>query len=117
MLLCLVSKNNAEDVMETFQRHPEMPLRLEHFTALRLNWEPKPDNLASIAEELGLRLDSFIFIDDSPKGVRRSRRSSSGGARSYASRAGVQYSTFLKHVWGVRSSGDHGGRSEPRGVV
>jgi len=38
MLLCLCSKNNAEDVYETFRAHPEMPLSLDHFSAVRLNW-------------------------------------------------------------------------------
>ncbi len=65
MLLCLCSKNNAEDVYETFRAHPEMPLALEHFTATRLNWEPKSGNLRSLAEELGLALDSFILVDNS----------------------------------------------------
>jgi len=65
MLLCLCSKNNAEDVYETFRAHPEMPLALEHFTAMRLNWEPKSGNLRSLAEELGLGLDSFILVDNS----------------------------------------------------
>jgi len=32
---------------------------------MRVNWEPKPDNLVSLAEELNLGLDSFIFVDDS----------------------------------------------------
>ncbi len=67
MVLCLASKNNAEDVFETFRQHPEMPLRLEHFAAWRLNWDPKAANLASVADELGLGLDSFILLDDSPK--------------------------------------------------
>ncbi|MCU1259748.1 MAG: FkbH like protein, partial [Bryobacterales bacterium] len=67
MVLCLASKNNPEDVIETFREHPEMPLRLEHFAGSRVNWEPKAGNLASLADELGLGLDSFILIDDSPK--------------------------------------------------
>jgi FkbH-like protein len=31
-----------------------------------LNWEPKSVNLAALAGELGLGLDSFIFVDDNP---------------------------------------------------
>lgn len=67
MLLTLASKNNEDDVLETLRVHPDMPLREEHFVARRLNWETKPDNLFSIAEQLGLAPDSFIFIDDNPK--------------------------------------------------
>lgn len=67
MLLTLASKNNEEDVLETFRVHPEMPLQARHFAATRLNWEPKPDNLAALSEQLSLGLDTFIFIDDNPR--------------------------------------------------
>ena len=66
MLLCLCSKNNEEDVIEVFARRPEMPLRLEHIVSRRINWRPKSENLKSLAKELQLGLDSFIFIDDDP---------------------------------------------------
>jgi FkbH-like protein len=66
MLLTLASKNNERDVLDVFERRPEMPLRLEHFVSRRLNWEPKSASLASLAEELSLGPDSFLFIDDSP---------------------------------------------------
>lgn len=67
ILLTLASKNNEEDVLDTFAAHPEMPLQLRHFVTWRLNWEPKSGNLQSIAAQLGVGIDSFIFIDDSPK--------------------------------------------------
>lgn len=67
MLLAMASKNNEEDVFETFRHHPEFPLQLEHFTLWRLTWDSKAESLVSIAEELGLGLDSLIFIDDNPK--------------------------------------------------
>ncbi len=64
-ILALCSKNNPEDVNEVLQNHPHQLLKNEHFAAQRINWLPKPDNLKSIAEELNLGLDSFIFVDDS----------------------------------------------------
>ncbi len=67
MLLAIASKNNFRDVQETFDAHPEFPLRLEHFAAWRIDWNPKPVNLASLASELNVGLDSFIFLDDNPK--------------------------------------------------
>ena len=67
MLLALCSKNNEEDVVETFRVHPEMPLRFEDFAARRINWESKGANLAALAAELDLGLDSFILVDDNPK--------------------------------------------------
>ena len=67
MLLALASKNNEQDVFDTFAAHPEFPLRLEDFTAWRLNWGSKAANLASMAAELNVGLDTFIFVDDNPK--------------------------------------------------
>jgi amino acid adenylation domain-containing protein/FkbH-like protein len=66
VLLCACSKNNEADVREVFEQRQEMPLRAEHFAAWRLNWHPKSANLKSLAEELKLGLDSFIFVDDNP---------------------------------------------------
>jgi amino acid adenylation domain-containing protein/FkbH-like protein len=65
-LLVLCSKNDEADVSAVFDNQPAMPLRREHFSARRVNWRPKSENLGSIAQELGLGLDSFILIDDSP---------------------------------------------------
>lgn len=65
MLLCLCTKNNEADVLAAFAAHPEMPLCLEHFTAQRINWLPKSENLVSLADELRLGLESCIFLDDS----------------------------------------------------
>ena len=66
MILCLCSKNSPEDVFRVFDSRSDMPLRLEHITASRINWNSKSDNLRSLAEELQVGLSSFIFIDDSP---------------------------------------------------
>lgn len=64
-ILVLCSKNNAADLDEVLEKHPHQLLRHEHFAARRVNWEPKPDNLAALAAELNLGLDSFVFVDDS----------------------------------------------------
>jgi FkbH-like protein len=66
MLLCFCSKNNEADVLEVFEQRPEMPLKLEHIVAWRINWLPKSQNIRSLAQELNLGLDSFIFLDDNP---------------------------------------------------
>src|ERR1035437_3374779 len=59
MLLALASKNNEEDVTETFHAHPEMPLRLEDFVARRGDWEPKRAKLGSLPAETGFNLSTF----------------------------------------------------------
>ncbi|MFG2129192.1 SDR family NAD(P)-dependent oxidoreductase [Streptomyces sp. NPDC048751] len=66
VLLCLASKNDPRDVAEVLRLREDMPMREEHLTARRVNWEPKPANLAALARELDLGLDSFVMIDDNP---------------------------------------------------
>lgn len=63
-LLALLSKNNLEDVREAFAAIPDMPLRLDDFAAVRVNWEPKHENLSDIARELNVGTDAFVFVDD-----------------------------------------------------
>jgi FkbH-like protein len=65
-LLCLVSKNTERDVLAVFAKRTEMPLKLEHLVAHRINWEPKARNIVSLAKALNLGLESFVFIDDNP---------------------------------------------------
>jgi FkbH-like protein len=66
MLLCLCSKNNEADALEVFEQRQDMVLRLEHIVTHRINWLPKSENIKSLAAELNLGTDSFIFIDDNP---------------------------------------------------
>lgn len=64
MLLCLCSKNNEADIFNVFQTKKDMILKLEHITTHRINWKHKSENIESIAKELKLDTNSFIFIDD-----------------------------------------------------
>ena len=65
VVLALVTRNNRSDVEEAFQSR-DMPLKLEHFSSIQVNWEPKSDNIVRVAEELNVGLDSMVFIDDNP---------------------------------------------------
>jgi FkbH-like protein len=67
ILLALNSKNNPEDALEVLRSHGSMLLREEAFSAVRINWRPKPDNMREIAAELNIGLDSLVFVDDNPK--------------------------------------------------
>lgn len=64
-LLAVVTKNNERDFLELFERR-SMPLKLSDFVVYRSNWKEKSENIADIAAELNLGLDSFVFIDDNP---------------------------------------------------
>ena len=67
-LLAIASKNNEADAQEAFQR-PEMLLPFGYFAAHRINWRAKCRNIIELSETLSLGLDSFVFLDDSPKEI------------------------------------------------
>lgn len=68
ILLALCSKNIYDDVAQAFRiRREEMVLRLDqHVVACKINWCSKSENIAALADELSLGLDSFVFVDDNP---------------------------------------------------
>lgn len=66
LLLALCSRNDEKTAWEVFEKHPGMVLKKEHFSAWRINWGNKSDNLKELALELNLSLDSFVFLDDDP---------------------------------------------------
>ncbi|MBQ7920132.1 MAG: HAD-IIIC family phosphatase [Lachnospiraceae bacterium] len=65
VILAIASKNNEADASEIIDKHPHMVLRSDAFAAKRINWNNKADNIAEMAQELNLGLDSFVFFDDS----------------------------------------------------
>jgi FkbH-like protein len=65
-LLCLCSKNSLDDVRAVFETQNDMVLRWPDFVSVRVNWQSKSANLTSMAKELGIGLDRFIFLDDNP---------------------------------------------------
>ena len=99
MLLTLCSKNNVEDVLDTFRLHPEMPLRMEHFAAWRINWSSKPANLAALAEELELGLDSFILVDDNPRECQEVEAAYPQVLALTLPARDQEIPEFLRHVW------------------
>ena len=66
VILTVCSKNNEKDVFEAWDKHPNMVLRKEHFSAYRINWKEKPDNILELSQELNIGLDSMVFLDDNP---------------------------------------------------
>lgn len=64
--LAIVSKNEEPVALEAIARHPEMVLAQNDFVAHRINWRDKAANVAEIAKELNLGLESVVFIDDNP---------------------------------------------------
>ena len=66
VLICLASKNSEADVLDVLEQRKDMRLRASDVVAHRVNWLPKAANLRSLAEELNLGLDAFVFLDDNP---------------------------------------------------
>ncbi len=99
MLLALCSKNNEEDVAEVFAAHPQMPLSLRDFAAQRINWESKGANLASLAAELELGLDSLILVDDNPKECTEAQTSAPQVLALPLPAQTAAIPLFLRHVW------------------
>lgn len=99
MLLCLCSKNSEADMLDVFERRPEMPLTLDHLAAWRINWQPKSENIRSLAEELQLGLDTFIFIDDNRLECAEVRAHCPEVLTLQLPTEPTQIPTFLQHVW------------------
>src|ERR1019366_7170786 len=99
LLLALCSRNNEEDVAATFRAQPEMPLGPGDFVARRINWDSKAGNLASLADELELGLDTFILVDDNPKEVQEVRAGAPPVLALLLPPRAEEIPEFLAHVW------------------
>jgi FkbH-like protein len=66
VILGIASKNNEADAFEVFERHEQMVLRKDDFAAMKINWSAKAQNIAEIAQDLDIGMDSVVFVDDNP---------------------------------------------------
>lgn len=66
IVLAVCSKNDEARAREPFERRADMLLKMSDLACFVANWENKADNLRRIAEQLKLKLDSFVFVDDNP---------------------------------------------------
>jgi FkbH-like protein len=98
-LLCLCSKNTERDVWEVFDSHPDMLIKREHVTAWRIGWDPKPASLQSLAEDLGLAVGTFVFIDNDPGECAAMRAAWSDVLTVELPPAGVPLGQFLDNIW------------------
>ena len=99
VLLALASKNEEADVAEVFQRR-EMVLRREDFVTWKVNWESKSRNIAFLAKELEVGLDSFIFLDDNPVECADVQGNCPAVTTLLLPAPGTKpIKTFLEHVW------------------
>ena len=99
VLICLCSKNNQDDVFDVFTCRNDMILRRDHIAAWRINWSAKSQNLRSLARELGIGLDSFIFIDDDPVECAEVQEQCPEVLTLQLPNAPERIPGFLRHVW------------------
>lgn len=71
IILAVNSKNNREDALEVFQKHPYMLVKEDYLASYKINWMDKVHNIIELAKDINIGLDSMIFIDDNP--VERAR--------------------------------------------
>lgn len=98
-LLCLLSKNEQSDVRRVFERHPGMPLTWPHLVAHRVDWNPKPDNLAELVAGLELGLDSVAFLDDNPVECAQMRARCPAVATVRVPTDRQKLASFADHLW------------------
>ena len=66
IILAVSSKNEEINARLPFREHPDMLIDESHISVFKANWNDKPSNIRSIAEELSLGLSSLVFFDDNP---------------------------------------------------
>jgi len=66
VLLAIVSKNDEARIRELWPYIYGGRLELEDFASVKINWEPKADNIERILAEVNLLPRSAVFIDDNP---------------------------------------------------
>jgi len=99
MLLCLCSKNNEQDVLDVFDQRGDMPLKRDHLVSWRINWNSKSENIRSLAKELNLGMDSFIFIDDNPVDCADVEINCPGALVLQLPENTDAVPSFLDHIW------------------
>ena len=65
VILSVNSKNDEENAIAGLN-HPDGAIRPDDFIEIKANWSPKDMNLAETADDIGIGIDSFVFVDDNP---------------------------------------------------
>lgn len=68
-ILAICSKNDHEPTVDRFNKIWGDALSLDDFASVRINWNPKSQNVAEILAEVNLLPESAMFIDDNPREI------------------------------------------------
>lgn len=66
ILLAIVSRNDEATIRRLWPDVIGDKLPLEEFASVRINWDPKPGNVAAVLADCNLLARSALFIDDNP---------------------------------------------------
>ena len=66
VLLAVASKNEMENALLPFEKHPDMLLKRDDISVFMANWDDKAENIRAIRQTLNIGLDSILFLDDNP---------------------------------------------------
>ncbi|WP_020523991.1 HAD-IIIC family phosphatase [Catelliglobosispora koreensis] len=97
-LICLASRNHEDDVFAVLSR-ADSPLKREHLAAWRIDWNAKSTNIRGLAAELGVGLDSFVFIDDNPVECAQVRADCPEVLTLHLPADASEAYQFLRHIW------------------
>lgn len=66
VLLAICSKNNLKELKSFFRiKSKKMPLVLNDFCNLKVNWKKKSENILQLLNDINLSAENALFIDDS----------------------------------------------------
>ncbi len=66
IVLAIVSKNDSEKIDQVWPHIWQGRLTLDDFAVREINWKSKAENVAAVMQQVNVRPDSVVFIDDSP---------------------------------------------------
>lgn len=98
-VIALLSKNEEADVLDILDHRGDMLLKREHVLMHRINWDPKPSNLASLAAEMELGLDAVVFLDDNPVECAQMRESCPKVLTVAVPTGDEALARFADHLW------------------
>ncbi len=66
ILLAILSKNEESRVLGMWERIFGSQLKPSDFAALKINWNPKAENIAQILADVSLLARNVVYVDDNP---------------------------------------------------
>jgi predicted enzyme involved in methoxymalonyl-ACP biosynthesis len=90
---------SEEQVWTSFESNPDMPLQRDDFVATAIGPQSGADGLHSLAAELGLELDSFVFVQSDPSGCSEVEAVCPEVLTLQVPTDPAEIPTWLKHVW------------------